>query len=105
MTCGKCETCVCKNTFKQNSIKFSSFQTMLSQLFEKFEYNSVYQVVSKLETTDYFMVSYNYDDDLYEIRPHYEFFDYSEIVERIENESTGNVFDEHGRLVASFQLN
>lgn len=104
MSCGNCNVCSCTNKFEHETLKFDKFQNLLGVILEKFDYNVIYQPVQKLDKDDFFTVFYNVEDDLFEVRPHYEFQDYSQVVELMKHKSTGNIYDEHGKLLASFQL-
>lgn len=104
MSCGNCKVCSCNNVFEHDTLKFNKFQNFLGLILEKFEYNSIYNPIAKFDKDDYFILCYNSFDGIFELRPHYEFSDYSQVVEMIKHGSTGNVYDEHGKLIAAFQL-
>lgn len=104
MSCGNCETCNCNNKFKNESSLFHEFQKLLAVVLDKAEY-TVFATVPNFADDDYFKVAYNVLDGLFEIRPHYEFEDYSDAVNMMGDNSTGNIYDEHGKLVAAFKLN
>lgn len=104
MSCGNCQTCSCKSTFKSNSYKFLTFNGYLAKIHDKCEYSGIYEPMARFEENDHFLMIFNATDGHFEIRPHYEFSDYSQTVELMQNDSTCNVYDEHGKLIAVMQL-
>lgn len=99
MSCGMCKVCTCSNKLNEE------FNNYLGKVFNKIKHDVNYHAIADFDKDDHFLVSYNDKDKIYEVHPHYEHNDYSEVIKGMGNGSTGNVYDEHGKLISAFKVN